>query len=98
MLVKILNGAELDGASVSLEPDNHFELSAAQLDTLHKTCAEVANHLYQVRRFSTALDVKEPSSHMLVHSGCHRQLDVILDPIGHSRWIPGYLHWVQTFI
>ena len=43
-------GAELDGANVSLEPGGQFELSGAPLDTLHKTCAEVANHLYQVRQ------------------------------------------------
>jgi glutamate--cysteine ligase len=41
-------GAELDGQNVSLEPGGQFELSGAPLDTLHKTCAEVANHLYQV--------------------------------------------------
>jgi glutamate--cysteine ligase len=43
-------GAELDGQSVSLEPGGQFELSGAPLDTLHKTCAEVNNHLYQVIR------------------------------------------------
>lgn len=45
-------GAVLDGANVSLEPGGQFELSGAPLDTLHKTCAEVANHLYQVSVFS----------------------------------------------
>ncbi len=41
-------GAELDGQSVSLEPGGQFELSGAPLETLHMTCAETNNHLYQV--------------------------------------------------
>jgi len=41
-------GAELDGQSVSLEPGGQFELSGAPLETLHMTCSEVNNHLYQV--------------------------------------------------
>ena len=49
-------GAELDGQNVSLEPGGQFELSGAPLDTLHKTCAEVANHLYQVMRAPTHQD------------------------------------------
>ena len=38
-----------DGQSVTLEPGGQFELSGAIVDTLHKTCAEVNSHLYQVR-------------------------------------------------
>lgn len=41
-------GANYDGQSVSLEPGGQLELSGAPVDTLHKTCAEVSNHLYQV--------------------------------------------------
>ena len=41
-------GVEQDGQSVTLEPGGQFELSGATLDTLHKTCAEVNSHLYQV--------------------------------------------------
>ena len=37
-----------DGQSVTLEPGGQFELSGAVVDTLHKTCAEVNSHLYQV--------------------------------------------------
>lgn len=48
-------GAELDGQSVSLEPGGQFELSGAPLDTLHKTCSEVNNHLYQVPYLSPSL-------------------------------------------
>lgn len=38
-----------DGQSVTLEPGGQFELSGAIVDTLHKTCGEVNNHLYQAR-------------------------------------------------
>jgi glutamate--cysteine ligase len=41
-------GLTQDGQSVTLEPGGQFELSGATLDTLHKTCAEVNSHLYQV--------------------------------------------------
>jgi len=54
-------GAELDGANVSLEPGGQFELSGAPLDTLHKTCAEVANHLYQVQQLPIVRRAPSPS-------------------------------------
>jgi glutamate--cysteine ligase len=38
-----------DGSSVSLEPGGQFELSGAPLNTIHETCAEVHEHLDQVR-------------------------------------------------
>lgn len=41
-------GVQLDGQSVTLEPGGQFELSGAPVDTIHKTCAEVNSHLYQV--------------------------------------------------
>ena len=44
----LIIGAQLDGQSVTLEPGGQFELSGAPVDTLHKTCAEVNQHLYQV--------------------------------------------------
>lgn len=40
-------GLSMDGQSISLEPGGQFELSGAPLETLHQTCAEVNNHLYQ---------------------------------------------------
>lgn len=43
-------GCELDGQSVTLEPGGQFELSGAPVSTLHQTCAEVNQHLYQVWR------------------------------------------------
>lgn len=38
-----------DGASVSLEPAGQLELSGAPLPSIHDTCAEVSNHLYEVK-------------------------------------------------
>jgi len=44
-LVGLSNGT----ASVSLEPGGQFELSGAPLDNLHQTCAEIGEHLRQLR-------------------------------------------------
>ena len=45
----LIIGVQMDGQSVTLEPGGQFELSGAPVDTLHKTCAEVNQHLYQVQ-------------------------------------------------
>ncbi len=37
------------GGSITLEPGGQFELSGAQLETIHETCKEVNTHLEQVR-------------------------------------------------
>jgi glutamate--cysteine ligase len=37
------------GGSITLEPGGQFELSGAQLETIHDTCKEVHTHLDQVR-------------------------------------------------
>ncbi len=37
------------GGSITLEPGGQFELSGAQLETIHDTCEEVHTHLDQVR-------------------------------------------------
>ncbi|PRW21064.1 glutamate--cysteine chloroplastic isoform A [Chlorella sorokiniana] len=50
-------GLTQDGQSVTLEPGGQFELSGATLDTLHKTCAEVNSHLYQVRSISEEMGI-----------------------------------------
>lgn len=47
----------LDGASITLEPGGQFELSGAPLHTLHQTCAEVHNHLAQVKTVAKEMDV-----------------------------------------
>src|SRR4249919_2328497 len=44
-----------DGASVSLEPAGQFELSGAQLETIHQTCREVDTHLREVRTVADEL-------------------------------------------
>jgi glutamate--cysteine ligase len=47
----------LDGASITLEPGGQFELSGAPLHTLHQTCAEVHNHLAQVKAVANEMDI-----------------------------------------
>jgi glutamate--cysteine ligase len=44
-----------DGASVSLEPAGQFELSGAQLETVHQTCCEVDTHLIEVKTVADEL-------------------------------------------
>jgi glutamate--cysteine ligase len=44
-----------DGASVSLEPAGQFELSGAQLETIHQTCCEVDSHLHEVKTVADEL-------------------------------------------
>ncbi len=45
------------GGSITLEPGGQFELSGAPLKTIHETCAEVNNHLTQVREAGEALGI-----------------------------------------
>src|SRR5690606_37994932 len=44
-----------DDASVTLEPAGQLELSGAQLETVHQTCAEVHSHLHEVRTVADEL-------------------------------------------
>ncbi|MCH7542351.1 MAG: glutamate--cysteine ligase [Proteobacteria bacterium] len=46
-----------DAGSITLEPGGQFELSGAALETLHQTCAEVHEHLAQVKEVAGELDV-----------------------------------------
>ena len=46
-----------DGCSVSLEPGGQFELSGAPVQSIHQTCAEVGNHLSQVKALGAELGV-----------------------------------------
>jgi len=48
---------EKDGASVTLEPAGQLELSGAPLETIHQTCDEVTNHLYQAKEIGNSLGV-----------------------------------------
>lgn len=45
------------GASISLEPGGQLELSGAPLETLHQTCAEVNEHLRQMREIGKDLEI-----------------------------------------
>ncbi len=44
-------------ANISLEPGGPFELSGAPLQSVHDTCAEVNEHLQQVREIGDALGI-----------------------------------------
>jgi glutamate--cysteine ligase len=44
-----------NGGAISLEPGGQFELSGAPIETLHQTCAEVTEHLHQVRAVTQEL-------------------------------------------
>ena len=46
-----------DGASITLEPAGQFELSGAQLETIHQTCSEVQGHLKEVKTVADELGV-----------------------------------------
>ena len=50
-------GLSKEGQSITLEPGGQFELSGAMLKTIHETCAEVDNHLAQVREVAEELGV-----------------------------------------
>ena len=50
-----LIGLKRAGAAISLEPGGQFELSGAPLGSIHETCAEVSEHLDQVREVATEL-------------------------------------------
>jgi glutamate--cysteine ligase len=45
------------GGAITLEPGGQFELSGAQLETVHQTCGEVHAHLAQLREVATPLGV-----------------------------------------
>src|SRR5246127_3745138 len=45
------------GGASSLEPGGQFELSAAPVETIHQTCAELMAHLAQVREIAMPLGI-----------------------------------------
>ena len=47
-------------ANISLEPGGQFELSGAPLESVHDTCAEVNEHLQQVREIGDQLGIGFP--------------------------------------
>jgi glutamate--cysteine ligase len=46
-----------DRCSVTLEPGGQFELSGAQLETIHQTCNEVHTHLHEVKTVASEIGV-----------------------------------------
>jgi glutamate--cysteine ligase len=45
------------GGAITLEPGGQFELSGAQLETVHQTCGEIHAHLAQLREIAEPLGV-----------------------------------------
>ena len=56
-IIGLLQPQDQGGGTISLEPGGQFELSGAQLKTLHETCDEVNTHLAQVREVGDALGI-----------------------------------------
>ncbi|KAL6759220.1 gamma-glutamylcysteine synthetase [Haematococcus lacustris] len=50
-------GVALDRQTVTLEPGGQFELSGAPVESIHRTCAEVNSHLYQVKAICEELGI-----------------------------------------
>ncbi|HSH27974.1 MAG TPA: glutamate--cysteine ligase, partial [Wenzhouxiangella sp.] len=48
---------EGSGANISLEPGGQFELSGAPMEVLHQTCAELHDHLAQVKEVGEELGI-----------------------------------------
>jgi glutamate--cysteine ligase len=46
-----------DGCSITLEPGGQLELSGAAIETIHETCAEVHDHLAQVKTVADPLQI-----------------------------------------
>ena len=77
-----------DGASISLEPGGQLELSGAQLETLHQTCAEIGTHRQQMRAVCSELGAG------LLALGFHptaRRDDVHWMPKGRYRIMRAYM-------
>ena len=66
-----------DLSSVTLEPAGQLELSGAPLETLHETCAEVTEHLDQVKAIAGEMDIG------LMGLGYHPKW-----PIDEFPWMP----------
>ena len=52
---------------MTLEPGGQFELSGAPVETIHKTCAEVNSHLYQVEGGGAAF-LRGDGDPVLIHA------------------------------
>lgn len=77
-----------DGASISLEPGGQLELSGAQMETLHQTCAEIDTHRRQMREVCSELGTG------LLATGFHpiaRRGDMHWMPKGRYRIMRAYM-------
>ncbi len=54
-VIGLVRSAAQGGGSVTLEPGGQLELSGAPLETIHQTCAEVADHLKEVQTVAEKL-------------------------------------------
>ena len=86
-------GLVKDGANVSLEPGGQLELSGAPLETVHQTCAEVNDHLRQVREVADIIGVE------FIGLGAapiwtHDQMPLM--PKGRYKLMDGYMQKVGT--
>ena len=54
----IIGLTRADGANVSLEPGGQFELSGAQVDTIHQTRDELSAHLREVQAIADPLGIR----------------------------------------
>ena len=54
-VIGLFDGA--GGGAITLEPGGQFELSGAQVETVHQTCSEIMAHFAQVRAVSQPLGV-----------------------------------------
>ena len=88
-----LIGLTRDGANISLEPGGQFELSGAAVDTLHDTCAELHQHLAEVRTVADRMCIR----FMVVGAApvwSHEQMPVM--PKGRYRLMTDYMGRVGT--
>ncbi len=88
-----LIGLTRDGANISLEPGGQFELSGAAVDTLHDTCAELHQHLAEVRTVADRMCIR----FMGVGAApvwSHEQMPVM--PKGRYRLMTDYMGRVGT--
>ena len=79
---------ERKGASVSLEPGGQFELSGAPLETVHEICAEIGEHLTEVKAVGQELDLSFLS---LGHTPVWRREDVPVMPKGRYAIMRAYM-------
>ena len=84
---------ERGGASVSLEPGGQFELSGAPLDSVHDICAEIGQHLTEVKALGGELGLSFLS---LGHTPEWTRAEVPVMPKGRYAIMRAYMPKVGT--